>query len=286
MEQNYFKITKPKLLLYTALLLILISFVAHFMSKASKPLNSTEHGTFIIVFLTEKPMMIEMSKSKNILYMPKKASKFKKSATNKEKSKKVLTDMNIISERYVYVIPKEQDRQAVWQNIKSTMLYKRYNPMIFAKNFYQFAVLKFQKKTNLSWYDFVLISIRKADVQPSDFIIKQSITDEISETNADKPMLVEVLNASGKKNMAVNLTKYLRKLNDENIIRVDVLRYSNYHKKEKNTKIISHTDKVDDLKKISKELNLTGTEIFHKPAGSIPSDAKIIIGEDFTIPEN
>ncbi len=286
MEQNYFKITKSKLLLYTALLLILISFVFHFTSKVTKALNSKDKISFTIVFLTEKPLIIEISESKNTLYMPKRSQKFRKDATNKQKAEQILEDINLETKNFAFVIPSQTDRQTLWQTIKTNMLYKRYNPMIIVKNIYKFSILKFNKKTNLSWHDFALISIRKADLRPSDFIVKQNADEKDLETDADKPLLIEIFNASGKKNMAVNLTKYLRKLNDDNVVRLDVLRYSNYHKQEKNTKIISHTNRIEDLRNLSKNLNLTNTEIFHKSSGIITSDAKIIIGEDFTIPEN
>ncbi|MBT3392873.1 MAG: LytR C-terminal domain-containing protein [Elusimicrobiaceae bacterium] len=287
MEPNYFtKITKSKIFLFTALLFIVLSFIFHFTSKVSKALNPKKDTSFAIVFLTEKPLIIEISSDKNTLYMPKRSSKFKKNATYKQKAKKVLEDAELGETNFAFISPKETDRQTVWQNLKTSMLYKRYNPTILAKNLYNFTILKFNKRTNLSWHDFALITIRKATLHPSDFIVKQDATQKDLETNINKPLLIEVFNASGKKNMAVNLTKYLRKLNDDNIIRLDVLRYSNYHKEEKHTKIISHTGRTEDLRELSKNLNLTNTEIFHKNAGSVNSDAKIIIGKDFELPKN
>ncbi len=88
-------------------------------------------------------------------------------------------------------------------------------------------------------------------------------------------MRLEVLNASGRKDLARRVTKYLRKKN------FDVLDFGTYGSVEKRTKIVNCSDSLEGALRLREALGLGGLEIYSKFDKSGIVQARIILGADF-----
>ena len=99
----------------------------------------------------------------------------------------------------------------------------------------------------------------------------------------DRPILVEVLNASGQKGLALELTQFLREQNDKGLLRVDVLQYDNYPSLQETSWIENYTGHPIALKQLGNAIGITG-EIRVGSAPNVICDTRIILGKDFTMP--
>lgn len=93
-------------------------------------------------------------------------------------------------------------------------------------------------------------------------------------SDAPKPK-VEVLNASGKKALAMETAKFLRKSG------FDVINFANYSGIEKETLIINYSRNASDAKKLKDVLNLERLEIYSKFDKLKIADIVLILGTDF-----
>ena len=100
----------------------------------------------------------------------------------------------------------------------------------------------------------------------------------------DRPLLLEILNASGKKGAAMELTQYLRDKTQQGLLSVDVLQYDTFHgERQAQTHIIDFTGRRNQLKQLSSAMGLNNEIISEKQDTAI-CDARIIIGEDYKQP--
>ncbi|HAF94517.1 MAG TPA: hypothetical protein DCG50_00505 [Elusimicrobia bacterium] len=86
---------------------------------------------------------------------------------------------------------------------------------------------------------------------------------------------VEVLNASGKKDLAMQVTKYLRKKG------FDVIDFGTYTGTGKLTKIVNCSGNVAAAKAVRSALGLTALEIYSKFEAGNVAEVSVILGEDF-----
>ena len=86
---------------------------------------------------------------------------------------------------------------------------------------------------------------------------------------------IEVLNASGRKDLAVLVTKYLRKKG------FDVINFGTYGSVEGITKIVNCSDNIEAARGIRDALGLGGLEIHSKFDKLAIAQARIILGVDF-----
>lgn len=190
----------------------------------------------------------------------------------------------------LFIEPAARDKNVFWNDFKYYLSHWRYNPFLAFKA--AFAYIKSAGRTNIYPHDFIFIMLDLLGRTQSDFTVNMS---GVSARPAERPLMpfngeegplmVEILNASGKKGAAHNLRQYLRNLNEAGLLSVDVWQTDNYPREEEFTKIVYFGGKERAVKQLSVSLGLGNKEIFLENSSAAVVDARIIIGYDFRQPK-
>ena len=144
--------------------------------------------------------------------------------------------------------------------------------------------LKKSEATNLSAHDLVLLSLELSRLNSSNFIkedFDKTRSGDLLPADAEPPqpgpavVRLEVLNASGKQDLARRVTKFLRKKG------FDVIDFGTYGSVEKQTKIVNCSDSLEGALRLREVLGLEGLEIYSKFDKIGIVQARIILGADF-----
>lgn len=298
MERDYLKKQlKIRLVIYCALAILLYGAAAQYNSAVPSLIKRSEEPVKLLL-LSSPPIFIA--------YNP----KFKKAVVNNlPHTKKELSAQDILQrakidpEKVILIDLRPSKRIAFWDKFKSDLQSWQKKPYIILQYFYAFIKLKCAGKTDLSFGDFILISTELSTLQPSDFAVQNPMVDKIIKgrkqqetainitTNikpnqtAKGPLIVEVLNASGKNGLAGEVTKFLRERNNSGILNVDVISYGNYPELLERSQILDNSSRLLDIQQTAYQLGLEDHEIFtHRDKNSI-SDVKIVLGKDFSLPK-
>ena len=201
-----------------------------------------------------------------------------------------------------FFTPKEIRRELYWEQFKQNLTSWRYNPLIVAQTVWSYLTALHEKRTNLSPAEFILLSLEVIKLEPSDFSItlppppkKRGRAKEPAPSAAsqlpvkavapakDRPLILEIFNASGKKGLALELTQYLRDKNQKGLLRVDVFSYENYPSIQETSWLEDYSGRMGDVKQLSHALGIN-EEIRTGTSSNVMCDTRIIIGKDFTIP--
>lgn len=305
MERNNFKTQiKQRIVVYAALALVAYGAFACFCSSYCTCLSKRQDSNVNVLVLTNSPMFIS--------YNPK-AKKAVVSVIAPEDKNSTLQDVlskaAINPNDFLYIEPSLQSRSEFWDSFKDNLHMWRYKPFIIFQYFYDYAKLRYKGKTDIKTADFIMLSLELSSLAPADFSViskeqpkaapkKRRVKKEepqpqialaediIKPQENKKPIVIEILNASGKSGLAADVTRYLRELNNNETLNLDVINYANYTQEEPSTIILNNTGDLEQLKKISLYLDLGDKEIFSKSDKISISDAKIILGRDFVLPKN
>ena len=99
----------------------------------------------------------------------------------------------------------------------------------------------------------------------------------------DRPIVVEIFNASGKRGLALALTQYLREQNEKGLLRVDVLQYDNYPSYQEQSFIVDYSGRLVQVKQLSLAIGIN-SEIKSENAANAICDTRIVLGKDFEMP--
>ena len=201
-----------------------------------------------------------------------------------------------------FFTPKQTSQDLFWEGFKSALASWRFNPLIAVKVVAAYAQARYQKRTNISPAEFFLLTQQMAELDITDFAIKyppamqkkkKSKTPSPQELSAEelvsspedenRPLVVEILNASGKKGLASSLTQYLREQDNKGLLRVDVLQYDNYPTEQETSSIISYTGRLIAATQLSRAIGIS-SEIKTESSPTAICDARIILGKDFQMP--
>lgn len=198
-----------------------------------------------------------------------------------------------------YFIPAQTEREIFWEDFKQSLARWRYNPLLAARAVGAYVSALHARRTNLSVAEFALLGLELTQLETNDFSVrlpqkqrkKQSTLPEQELTRPDRaplalqdrPILVEVLNASGQKGLALELTQFLRDQNAKGLLRVDVLQYDNYPTIQETSWIENYTGQPIALKQLGNAIGITG-EIRVGTASNVICDTRIILGKDFKMP--
>lgn len=298
MERDYLKKQlKIRLVIYCALAILLYGVAAQYNSSVPSLIKRSEDPVKLLL-LSSPPIFIA--------YNP----KFKKAVVNNlPHTKKELSAQDILQrakidpEKVILIDLRPSKRIAFWDKFKSDLQSWQKKPYIILQYFYAFIKLKCAGKTDLSFGDFILISTELSTLQPSDFAVQNPLVDKIIKgrkqqeaaisittdikpnQTAKGPLIVEVLNASGKNGLAGEVTKFLRERNNSGILNVDVISYGNYPELLERSQILDNSSRLLDIQQTAYQLGLEDHEIFtHRDKNAI-SDVKIVLGKDFVLPK-
>lgn len=200
-----------------------------------------------------------------------------------------------------YYIPQQTDPQNVWENFKTLLETWRYNPLPLAKLPADYIRARFSKRTNLNTADAMLLAVELSKLEMNDFTLQAAaartkrthtptpetmpqVEDRAPLAVEDRPIVVEVLNASGKRGLALALTQYLREQNAKGLLRVDVLQYDNYPGGYlEQTRVVDYSGRLMQVKQLSTAIGCR-QEIRSEPRGNAICDTRIILGKDFEMP--
>lgn len=209
-----------------------------------------------------------------------------------------------------YYLPLELKREVFWEQVKVNLVDWRKKPFIIAQVLWDYLKAYREKRTNIPPAEFLLYAMDLTRLEVTDFTVKnieeskkkgkakQAASPAAVEVDAilppvedkaplaleDRPLVIEILNASGRKGAALVLTQYLREQAQKGFLNVDVLQYDNFPgERQKETHIIDLSGRRTLLKQLSTAIGVNNEIISQKQDTAI-CDARIIIGEDFRQP--
>ena len=227
-----------------------------------------------------------------------------KNGSLRERVQKMLEAENIFPQQPLkYIKPAQQDQELFWEDFKYVLARWRYNPLFCARTAWNYVAALNQKNTNLSVAEFVLLSMELTQLEANDFTVRLPLKRKKNKKSAplvatpvedlppdraplalqDRPIIVEVLNASGRKGLALELTQYLREQNTKGLLRVDVLQYDNYPTTQDSSWLEDYSGRQIQLKQLGNAIGITG-EIRVGTTPNVICDTRIILGKDFKMP--
>lgn len=296
-----------KLLL--ALLLALTGWAAYTqlcLSEAARALAAKEDQTLYVAVLTQPAMTAAYNpRTRKAVFTTVKRRKTPKQAA--ENAADLFRAAGVHPAQTRYYIPLQTKRDAYWEQFKHRLAHWRYNPLLTLRVLWDYAQAYHDKRTNLNPAEFLLYALEGTRLEITDFTVRNTgqeskkkrasaktsalpdavpapVQDRAPLAVADRPLIVEILNGSGKKGAALELTQYLRNQTQKGLLQVDVLQYDNYPgEKQKHTRVIDYTGRLAQLKQLSTAIGVNSEIVSEKQDAAI-CDARIVIGEDFKQP--
>lgn len=297
-----------KVLLFALLALMGWAFYVQLSSATVSALANKQDTTLHMAILTQPGMTLSFNpSSRKIVLNTVKRKKLPKDI--KDNAKDLLEQAGIKAGPLRYYMPKTVKRDDYWEQFKYILSAWHYNPMLIGQFIGNYLTALHDKRTNLTPAEFLLFSMAATRLEITDFTVrdvadnKKKKKKSVAKTQApkdyipepvedlaplavkDRPLLVEVLNASGVKGAALELTQYLREKNQKGLLFVDVLNYENFPGGELKDKsyIVDFTGRLSQVKQLSTAIGLNN-EIIAEKQGNAICDVRIIIGKDFRQP--
>lgn len=290
---------KLRLVFYPIIAIFLYGVFAYFFTPQIQLLSNNVDTSVNILVLTKEPLFISYNPKLN------KAVVNNLNIAPKDlKDNKFLNNPPFDKKDYFILTPRQTDRTLFWQDFKNKLYSWTYRPYLILGYFYDYAYLRFHKQTDINLATFVMFSWKLSSMTPADFILKnqekpknkkgkaKTIQNNITlgkdiskEKQEDKILVIEIYNATDKKGLAAALTNYLRDLNNQGVLKVDVIDYKNYPVILEETQVIDTAGRMESLKELLLKIGLDTKEINTSSDKSPISEAKIILGKDFIMPK-
>ena len=200
-----------------------------------------------------------------------------------------------------FFTPEISDREQAWNAFKEALNTWRYNPLIIGQAVWEYITAWHDKRTDLTPAEFTLIALELTQLEAADFALKLPpsskrakkakqqapvvplVEDMAPLAQKDRPIVVEILNASGQRGLALKLTQFLREQNAKGLLRVDVLQYDNYPTLLETSSIVDYSGRLVQVKQLSRAIGING-EIKTDSSPNVICDTRIILGKDFEMP--
>lgn len=280
--------------------------LAQYQSTTVRTLTQKADDTLYVAILTQPAMVAAYNPSshKSIWTTIKRRKLPEKPFEN---AQDLLKQAQVPTLSVRYYIPKTLKRDEFWEQFKNHLTQWRYNPILAGQLLWDYLQAYHDKRTNLSPAEFLAYAMDMSRLELTDITIKNveektkkksskstpavepdrilaPVEDKAPLALEDRPLLLEILNASGKKGAAMELTQYLRDKTQQGLLSVDVLQYDTFHgEHQAQTHIIDYTGRRNQLKQLSSAMGLNNEIISEKQDTAI-CDARIIIGEDYKQP--
>lgn len=283
-----------RLVVLLALLLLGAGFWAHYTSPLAQPLTSRSQDPIRLIVFT-KPAML-------LTYTP---ATRKARITLASKKCSVENQSACFNQSYqVYFTPTDTDQHAFWTQFATGLEHWRFTPKTVWTYVRAYINALVQKRTNLRPGDFLLLSKELIELTRTDFAVeypdtskkkkatKEKIDPVVQErpevslpyaNSEEKPLVLEVLNASGQKGLALTVTQYLREQNTKGLLRVDVINYDNYPSLQDTSFITDYSGRLVQVTQVSHALGLS-KEIRSEKSTTAICDTRIVLGKDFKMP--
>lgn len=281
--------------------------LAQYQSVTVRTLTQKADDTVYLAILT-KPAMVAAYNPHSRKSTWTTIKRRKLPATPFENAQDLLKQAQVPTLSVRYYIPKTIKRDAFWEQFKNRLTQWRYNPALAGQFLWDYLQAVHDKRTNLSPAEFLAYALDISRLELTD-ITTQHVEDKTQKKNTsksassaepdrilapvedkaplameDRPLLLEILNASGKKGAAMELTQYLRDKTQQGLLSVDVLQYDTFRgEHQPQTYIIDYTGRRNQLKQLSTAMGLNNEIVSEKQDTAI-CDARIIIGEDYKEP--
>jgi len=269
-------------------LVTLVLVAAHYLSPVSRRLAANE-DVELVLLNKERPMLFiyhPFSSTINAVRMPAKAARGGSAYQRACEVLKTFSKSDVPPQEtpvYIEVAAAGGPDMDAFEDLINNW---RARPARLAGLIRYLRDLRGNEATNLSLHDLVLLTLEMSRLNASNFIKEEfdkgraggpAPEAEAGEGPVSAPAIVrlEVLNASGKKDLARLVTKYLRKKG------FDVIDFGTYGSVEKQTKIVNCSDSLDAALRLREALGLGGLEIYSKFDKVGIVQARIILGEDF-----
>ena len=286
-----------RILAILALLLVAAGFWKHYSSALVRQLTSRQDAPVRILILTQPAM--------RITYNPVSRKAIISFASNRCT---IQHKQDCFSGQYdLFFIPHQTVQNAYWTRFKENLSSWRFKPTGIWEYIHGYINALAQKRTDIGLAEFILLSEELTGLTQADFAIERhtpvkpkkapsSSADPLMSPDAkpevilpasahaaQKPLVVEILNASGKKGLALALTQYLRAQNAKDLLRVDVLQYDNYPSLQEKSFIVDYSGKLVQVTQLSHAIGISG-EILSEESSTAICDTRIVLGQDFEIP--
>ncbi len=198
-----------------------------------------------------------------------------------------------------YFIPRQANRDDYWNEFKQLLASWRYNPLLVLRPVWAYITAWHDRRTNLTPAEFALLCMELTQLDAADFAVRlpaasrskktrtadkqESVQDMAPLAVKDRPIVVEIYNASGKRGLALALTQYLREQNEKGLLRVDVLQYDNYPSYQEESFIVDYSDRLVQVKQLSHALGIN-SEVKSESSPNAICDTRIVLGKDFEMP--
>lgn len=287
-----------RLLLAAFLIIVILAAYVQFSSATASLLAGRQDGDVRLMVLTKPAMYVlynPVSKKVSIKNIAEKNP----NKDYRDRVRNILKEADMSQQAVKYFVPRQSDQEDFWEDFKTALSSWRYNPLIAAKYAYDYLSALHERRTNLNLAEFLLYSMELSKLEVTDFAFKitpKKPARKRNDSNAapvvedraplaveDRPIVVEILNGSGRRGAAQKLTQHLRDLNQKGLLRVDVLQYDNYPGGSDVTRVIDYSGRLMQVKQLSTAIGCKN-EILSEPRGNAICDTRIIIGKDFEMP--
>lgn len=300
---------KTRVLTGRLLLLLLLTMTAwgaytQWQSEAARALAAKEDSTLYLALLTQPAMTAAFNPASRKAVMT--TVNRKKTPKDPTENAQNLFKATAVSPKQIrYYIPKTLKRDAYWDEFKLTLSSWRFKPFLAARAVWDYIYALHDKRTNLTPAEFLLYGMELSRMEMTDFTVRTAgektpkkksssqapkdyipapVQDRAPLAVENRPLVVEILNASGKKGAALELTQYLREKTHKGLLNVDVLQYDNFPGgRQPETHIIDYAGRMEQIKQLSTAIGVN-SEVSSEKQGNAICDARIIIGEDFKQP--
>lgn len=267
---------KPKIervILILGMGMVILAMICHFFSPIARTLD--KQIDLQIAVLSDPPVMLRYHPSSltaDIVQLPENAVEIDgpRGMPGLEKTPQW------------YVIPPSGD---VWPAIKKWLINWRTNPGLIFKYAAFLWKLHSENLTNISLYDLILLALEVPHMDVSDFCIvtaphTQSGLARRTAATTHSKVTAEVLNATGRRHLAHKVRKFLISNG------VDVVYFGNYKQLQVNTMIIDRSGRKSASEEVRGLLGLESIEIHSEPDKTRLADVTVVVGKDFSLPQN
>ena len=279
-----------RLLLLVMLALVGVAFCAQYTSKIVQTLAARTQGPVQIAVFTDPAMRFAYNPvtRKTVVTVAPCSIKKKETCFNGEYDR--------------FFVPQETDQDVFWAQFKENLVSWRFNLTPLWNYMREYVNALVQKRTNLNPAEWVALSLELPYLTATDFAVEQPVTvkkkgkhapkeEPVSKPEfnlsprqmADKHLVVEILNASGKRGIAAELKQYLREQSNKGLLLVDVIDTGNYPSLQDTSFIIDYSGKLVQVTQISRAIGLNG-EIRSEKSSTTICDSRIVLGKDFQMP--